>query len=158
MIRRPPRSTRTDTLFPYTTLFRNSEAALPISALSRASPEQLANAVARVKAEAQGDSAKRYYRRMDASETVRGYFRGELTPHWSRSIEVASDPPLKWKQGDRSGWLVNKLAAKIFGAKREALLVSPYFVPGETLTARLVDLAQREDVAVGVVTNSLAAN
>src|SRR3546814_1889399 len=26
MIRRPPRSTRTDTLFPYTTLFRNIEA------------------------------------------------------------------------------------------------------------------------------------
>src|SRR3546814_7554247 len=30
MIRRPPRSTRTDTLFPYTTLFRSvSEARLP---------------------------------------------------------------------------------------------------------------------------------
>src|SRR3546814_15715367 len=27
MIRRPPRSTRTDTLFPYTTLFRSSEGA-----------------------------------------------------------------------------------------------------------------------------------
>src|SRR3546814_6815446 len=27
MIRRPPRSTRTDTLFPYTTLFRSDEAA-----------------------------------------------------------------------------------------------------------------------------------
>src|SRR3546814_5970888 len=27
MIRRPPRSTRTDTLFPYTTLFRSHEAA-----------------------------------------------------------------------------------------------------------------------------------
>src|SRR3546814_3066646 len=27
MIRRPPRSTRTDTLFPYTTLFRTSQAA-----------------------------------------------------------------------------------------------------------------------------------
>src|SRR3546814_8441248 len=40
--------------------FWNSEAALPISALSKASPEQLANAVARVTAEAQGDSAKRY--------------------------------------------------------------------------------------------------
>src|SRR3546814_11547159 len=26
MIRRPPRSTRTDTLFPYTTLFRSNEA------------------------------------------------------------------------------------------------------------------------------------
>src|SRR3546814_3916349 len=28
MIRRPPRSTRTDTLFPYTTLFRSAEAVL----------------------------------------------------------------------------------------------------------------------------------
>src|SRR3546814_4968048 len=32
MIRRPPRSTRTDTLFPYTTLFRSAvDADLPIS-------------------------------------------------------------------------------------------------------------------------------
>src|SRR3546814_9135565 len=29
MIRRPPRSTRTDTLFPYATLFRSDSAALP---------------------------------------------------------------------------------------------------------------------------------
>src|SRR3546814_6784506 len=29
MIRRPPRSTRTDTLFPYTTLFRSPDAAGP---------------------------------------------------------------------------------------------------------------------------------
>src|SRR3546814_5956016 len=29
MIRRPPRSTRTDTLFPYTTLFRSFDLALP---------------------------------------------------------------------------------------------------------------------------------
>src|SRR3546814_2517991 len=29
MIRRPPRSTRTDTLFPYTTLFRSGVAAWP---------------------------------------------------------------------------------------------------------------------------------
>src|SRR3546814_1165852 len=29
MIRRPPRSTRTDTLFPYTTLFRSRRAVLP---------------------------------------------------------------------------------------------------------------------------------
>src|SRR3546814_17675382 len=28
MIRRPPRSTRTDTLFPYTTLFRSSQASV----------------------------------------------------------------------------------------------------------------------------------
>src|SRR3546814_6498633 len=29
MIRRPPRSTRTDTLFPYTTLFRSPSASIP---------------------------------------------------------------------------------------------------------------------------------
>src|SRR3546814_17490633 len=32
MIRRPPRSTRTDTLFPYTTLFRSHGAAVGIGA------------------------------------------------------------------------------------------------------------------------------
>src|SRR3546814_8620199 len=32
MIRRPPRSTRTDTLFPYTTLFRSANAPLPAHA------------------------------------------------------------------------------------------------------------------------------
>src|SRR3546814_7605839 len=32
MIRRPPRSTRTDTLFPYTTLFRSSRPAASVAA------------------------------------------------------------------------------------------------------------------------------
>src|SRR3546814_202962 len=34
MIRRPPRSTRTDTLFPYTTLFRSARYVLPPAALN----------------------------------------------------------------------------------------------------------------------------
>src|SRR3546814_2734156 len=48
MIRRPPRSTRTDTLFPYTTLFRSSgEAGMSLSStdhsyLDNVSPDQLA--------------------------------------------------------------------------------------------------------------------
>src|SRR3546814_2790330 len=36
MIRRPPRSTRTDTLFPYTTLFRSWATALALLLLARA--------------------------------------------------------------------------------------------------------------------------
>src|SRR3546814_4510055 len=36
MIRRPPRSTRTDTLFPYTTLFRSGQARSPPAAALRA--------------------------------------------------------------------------------------------------------------------------
>src|SRR3546814_16567524 len=35
MIRRPPRSTRTDTLFPYTTLFRSHWRTIPIHSLLR---------------------------------------------------------------------------------------------------------------------------
>src|SRR3546814_10696379 len=35
MIRRPPRSTRTDTLFPYTTLCRSGHKALPLRATDR---------------------------------------------------------------------------------------------------------------------------
>src|SRR3546814_2065687 len=34
MIRRPPRSTRTDTLFPYTTLFRSAAASIDSAAVS----------------------------------------------------------------------------------------------------------------------------
>src|SRR3546814_17636791 len=47
MIRRPPRSTRTDTLFPYTTLFRSREAGL---AGARRAVEQ--HAARRIDAEA----------------------------------------------------------------------------------------------------------
>src|SRR3546814_13939966 len=38
MIRRPPRSTRTDTLFPYTTLFRSSARAMRGSATAGSGP------------------------------------------------------------------------------------------------------------------------
>src|SRR3546814_16116142 len=42
MIRRPPRSTRTDTLFPYTTLFRSTRAAIgPFHAVFLAATTQL---------------------------------------------------------------------------------------------------------------------
>src|SRR3546814_4502407 len=41
MIRRPPRSTRTDTLFPYTTLFRSPPAARQLRPLARRDPARL---------------------------------------------------------------------------------------------------------------------
>src|SRR3546814_1442971 len=39
MIRRPPRSTRTDTLFPYTTLFRSSRSSPVAGVLFRVTPQ-----------------------------------------------------------------------------------------------------------------------
>src|SRR3546814_3757159 len=48
MIRRPPRSTRTDTLFPYTTLFRSSAASAARASASAASmPARSAAVVSR---------------------------------------------------------------------------------------------------------------
>src|SRR3546814_21148849 len=45
MIRRPPRSTRTDTLFPYTTLFRSNILCAGFSALQKVVPERIARAI-----------------------------------------------------------------------------------------------------------------
>src|SRR3546814_5227019 len=42
MIRRPPRSTRTDTLFPYTTLFRSATAGGAVAVISEAAIRELA--------------------------------------------------------------------------------------------------------------------
>src|SRR3546814_18294935 len=65
MIRRPPRSTRTDTLFPYTTLFRSGEPYAPATgpgagsaAIAMAQPElQVETAAGRVpEARAEEDS------------------------------------------------------------------------------------------------------
>src|SRR3546814_16724396 len=47
MIRRPPRSTRTDTLFPYTTLFRSVLAALDQPDAHRVHQDVVAGVVAR---------------------------------------------------------------------------------------------------------------
>src|SRR3546814_10038379 len=54
MIRRPPRSTRTDTLFPYTTLFRSPDALGAVSGLGFASSKAH---VARAALEAQAYQA-----------------------------------------------------------------------------------------------------
>src|SRR3546814_11286559 len=51
MIRRPPRSTRTDTLFPYTTLFRSARQALQVLAQARSSDRPVALKVAQARVE-----------------------------------------------------------------------------------------------------------
>src|SRR3546814_6697070 len=46
MIRRPPRSTRTDTLFPYTTLFRSAELGKAVDPIGLADDRESGNAPA----------------------------------------------------------------------------------------------------------------
>jgi putative cardiolipin synthase len=79
------------------------------------------------------------------------------------AVRVAADPPEKVTRGltarrraRAAGGLAPEVADALRAARREVLLVSPYFVPGEAGLALLEDLAQR-GVAISVVTNSLAA-
>src|SRR3546814_10322344 len=55
MIRRPPRSTRTDTLFPYTTLFRSEEAREAVEPSASAGDERSAEDEQQVPDDAAGE-------------------------------------------------------------------------------------------------------
>ncbi|KZC19513.1 MULTISPECIES: phospholipase D family protein [Rhodanobacter] len=137
--------------------FWNSSAAVPIEALNPQTPENLHRLVAALAHECADAAAQVYLDRVAASPSAQRLANHELSPHWSASITVASDPPLKTKAADRSGWLQLRLAAHLGGVHSEVLLISPYFVPGKQGTATLLGLA-RGGTRVGVVTNSLAAN
>ena len=148
-----PAATQASGLFD---LYWNSDAAVPIASLGKRTPEALRAVLARVRDDARGRDARKYLDRVAASQLIRDYYQDAIAPHWTSRIEVVADPPLKWGGGDRSQWLVARLAPMISAAHSKALVISPYFIPGEDGTARLAELTRR-GVQVGVVTNSLAA-
>lgn len=135
----------------------NSEAAVPLSALTKKYPRELKFLIDQIKIEAESDEAKRYLSRVEGSSNVRKYLAQQLEPFWSDKIRVVADPPLKWKDDDRTGWLAPLILDELGDAKRKALVISPYFVPGDGVSAHLRKLA-RDGTSVGVITNSLAAN
>src|SRR3546814_14086017 len=65
MIRRPPRSTRTDTLFPYTTLFRSAEAPRHGAALQQVFEDAFGESIARLVPDDDGSKDAR-------AEAIRG--------------------------------------------------------------------------------------
>jgi putative cardiolipin synthase len=135
----------------------NSPVAVPIAALHPASAQALADLLVGLDADVTDPAAAPYLARVAASKGVMDYQREALAPHWTTGITIVADPPLKLRGDDRNDWLVHKLADAILATKREAHLISPYFVPGEAGTDALASLVAR-GVDVGVVTNSLAAN
>lgn len=135
----------------------NSAAAVPIAVLNQVSLDELRRNIASFDSEASKAAAKPYLERVAQSRTVRAYHERGLQPHWTDRVQIVADPPLKWHSDDRSGWLVGKLTAMLASTREEALLISPYFVPGEAGSAGLERLVGNE-ASVGVATNSLAAN
>ena len=135
--------------------FWNSPAAVPIADLRR-EPARLDLLVRRVREEAAGAEARRYLARVDGSANVRKYAAKALSPHWSDGIRILSDPPIK-RDAAPAELIAARIDRDLRSARRKALIVSPYFVPGDGGTAQLVSLA-RGGVFTSVVTNSLAAN
>lgn len=87
----------------------------------------------------------------------------DLTAMEARCIQVVADPPDKARRGLRArkraraaGGIAAEIADALRVARHEALLISPYFVPGRAGLALLRELRAR-GVRVSVVTNSLAA-
>lgn len=133
----------------------NSEAAIPVSALAFHTDAQLRLLVRESQHEAQREAAQPYLARVAESRHRHRPSPGPL--HWSRNVHVVSDPPMKHRDDDRGNWLVTRLVTELQGARQKALLISPYFVPGNEGLEGLSAMASR-GVQVGVVTNSLAAN
>lgn len=134
----------------------NSETAVPVSALAFYTPAQLRLHIRESDHEATLEAAQPYLQRVAASPTAAAYFRQGVDLHWSPNVAIVSDPPMKHKRDDQHDWLVTRLVHELQTVQHKALLISPYFVPGEEGTAGFAAMAQR-GATVGVITNSLAA-
>lgn len=138
--------------------FWNSDAVVPIDRLNSKPRQKLDTVLTAIKEEARGRLARRYLDRVDLSPNLRAYLAQELEPHWTDRIRVLSDPPLKWKETQPGTYLVAELFEVVRETRRKALLISPYFVPGDEGVAALAALVREREAHVGVITNSLAAN
>lgn len=133
----------------------NSEAAIPVSALAFHTDAQLRLLIRESDHEAQRDVAQPYLARV--AESRRRQRPSPEPLRWSRAVRIVSDPPMKHRDDDRGAWLVSTLTSELQAARHKALLISPYFVPGNEGLDGFSAMARR-GVQVGVVTNSLAAN
>jgi putative cardiolipin synthase len=93
-----------------------------------------------------------------AAPFVRELLQRALVVRWARTELVYDDPAktLAPQQPGAEALLLTSLLRTMGEPRRGLDLVSPYFVPGEAGTAKLVHLAQ-SGVQVRVLTNSLAA-
>src|SRR3546814_14078290 len=80
MLRRPPRSTRTDTLFPYTTLFRSSNV-LANAAPGRLFDRGLAGGPSRIAGDWYAEVAPEAYQELYAQVRLELGERASLPPH-----------------------------------------------------------------------------
>lgn len=79
-----------------------------------------------------------------------------MVPLAPDAVRFVADPPGKGKERKRDPVMVREVSLAMAHARRQVLIVSPYFVPGRRGTRSLLAL-RRRGVEVKVLTNSLAA-
>ncbi|MGH6946584.1 MAG: phospholipase D family protein [Kiloniellales bacterium] len=136
--------------------FWNSSAVIPIGALGALREMDLPALRHELASLTADERARPYLDRVAEDESVREMLSGERPFHWTSQARIVSDPPAKSKGMGQENWLINVIAPALNSAKSDLEIVSPYFIPGETGTSALVEMAQR-GVKVAVLTNSLAA-
>src|SRR3546814_2415246 len=92
MIRRPPRSTRTDTLFPYTTLFRSRTYATVVPEI-----EADGHSVRVLSPEAYRSVACPTYGEIRLAFPASGRFAGDVESFVPDAIHIATEGPLGWR-------------------------------------------------------------
>ena len=137
--------------------FWNSEAVVPVAALRRKPQARIDEFLGEAARELDSAPARSYMQRVAQRRSLHDYASGQLRPHWTHAARIVSDPPVKREREAHTDWLVDLIAAQLRATQRQALVISPYFVPGQGLTDEMVQAA-RAGKQVGVITNSLAAN
>lgn len=134
----------------------NSEAVIPIGRLARRRAGALSALRRKLAAEAAGERARPYLARVAEDDAVRAFLAGTRPFHRLADARLVSDPPEKVRGHGEESWLFKVVGPMLFSAKCELAVISPYFIPGDAGTERLVALA-RGGVKVSILTNSLAA-
>ncbi|PZO80971.1 MAG: phospholipase D family protein [Mesorhizobium amorphae] len=137
----------------------NSAVVLPVRALHgvrRQKADGLARLRGKIERTITPERAKPYLERLRADAHIQALVAGHNRYHWTREVQVLSDPPEKAVEGAEGDWLGPSILSAVGAARRSVAIASPYFIPGDRGVAMLGRLREH-GVGVTVLTNSLAA-
>lgn len=136
--------------------FWNSGPSIPISYLRSRQSVSLNDWRISLKNVATGAEARPFQNRVAQRTSAIRMLGGELPIYWSDSVRVVSDPPEKAWDKNKGNWIMEELIPVLVSVEESLEIISPYFVPGDEGTGRLVEFVEN-GIGVSVLTNSLAA-
>ena len=136
----------------------NSEWALPITAREVVRTETAAARLGEFKNRIEQIKASSYGLSLKKTDPIGDIFAGRRSIVWATAHAVV-DPVSKFdadKSPEVESYVLTEVAEQLRATRQSLLMVSPYFVPGQSGTDLLKSLVDR-GVKVRVLTNSLAA-